>query len=103
MTHMFKGATSFNRNINNWNTSSLTTTRGMFQATPFNQDLSSWDVSQVTNMGAMFDDSDLSTDNYDLILIGWASQNLQQDVSLGVGSTMYCSGATARNTLVNTY
>ena len=54
-------------------------------------------------MNEMLENTSLSSDNYDSILIGWASQNLQQDVPLGAGSTMYCSGATARNTLVNTY
>jgi surface protein len=77
---------------------------GMFYAaSSFNQNVSVWDVSLVTNMTNMFKQTALTSDNYDSILIGWASQNLQQDVPLGAGSTMYCSGATARNTLVNTY
>ena len=63
----------------------------MFQSTSFNQDLSSWNISNVSNMYGMFNSSALSSDNYNLILIGWASKNLQESVSLGAGSTKYCS------------
>jgi len=51
-------------------------------------------------MYGMFNSSALSSDNYNLILIGWASKNLRESVSLGAGSTKYCSGATARDILV---
>ena len=104
MSEVFLGATSFNQDLSNWSTGNVQTMNQMFYgATVFNQDLSSWNVSSVLDMNEMLENTSLSSDNYDSTLIGWASQNLQQDVPLGAGSTMYCSGATARNTLVNTY
>ena len=43
---LFKGDTTFNRNISNWDVSNVTNMDGMFDsAFVFNQDLSSWDVS----------------------------------------------------------
>jgi surface protein len=103
MYQMFKDS-PFNQDIGDWNTGSVEQMGLMFSgATNFNQDLSSWNVSSVLNMNEMLENTSLSSDNYDSLLIGWASQNLQQDVVLGVEPTKYCSGATARNTLVNTY
>jgi surface protein len=103
MYQMFKDS-PFNQDIGDWNTGSVEQMGLMFSgATNFNQDLSSWNVSSVLNMNEMLENTSLSSDNYDSLLIGWASQNLQQDVVLGAEPTMYCSGATARNTLVNTF
>ena len=52
---LFSGASSFNQDLNNWDTSNINLMNGMFRnATNFNQDLSDWDTSNVTNMGAMF-------------------------------------------------
>ena len=48
MGSIFKGETSFNRNISSWDMSSATDMRGMFDgARAFNQDLSSWNVDKV--------------------------------------------------------
>jgi len=77
---MFMGATSFNGDVSNWDTSKVTNFEGMFfnassfnqpvnswkvgassqfgdmfyGASQFNQDLNSWDMSQAQNMGGMF-------------------------------------------------
>ena len=46
MGSIFKGETSFNRNISSWDMSSVTDMTGMFDgARAFNQDLSSWNVA----------------------------------------------------------
>jgi len=69
--------------------------------------LGSWDVAHISDFSNAFIDSvyPLDTTTYDSLLIGWASQNLQSNVSLNMGGSQYSSGAasTARQTLVNTY
>ncbi len=55
LSQMFKGASSLNSDISNWDVSTINNMQGMFEnATAFNQDLSAWDVSSVTNMSVMF-------------------------------------------------
>ena len=46
---------SFNENINSWDTSNVTNMNAMFSgASNFNYPIGSWDTSKVTNMNAMF-------------------------------------------------
>jgi surface protein len=46
---------SFNENINSWDTSNVTNMNAMFSgASAFNSPIGSWDTSKVTNMNAMF-------------------------------------------------
>jgi surface protein len=48
-------STNFNQPLNNWNVSSVTNMRGMFEgAIAFNQPIETWDVSAVTDMSFMF-------------------------------------------------
>lgn len=55
LAHMFRGCTSFNGDISQWDVSNVTNTYYMFSAASnFNQDISGWDVSKVTNMSYMF-------------------------------------------------
>ena len=67
----------------------------------FNQNLNSWDVSNVSNftnfLGAptTADAVTLSTANYDALLIGWAAQTLQPNVSFSGGDSIYTPGGAA--------
>lgn len=69
--------------------------------------LGSWDVAHISDFSNAFIDATypLDTTTYDSLLIGWASQNLQSNVSLNMGGSQYSSGAaaTARETIRTTY
>ena len=55
MSGVFNSKTSFNTNINFWDTSNVTDMNAMFyNATAFNQNISSWDTSKVVNMHRLF-------------------------------------------------
>ena len=55
MSDLFKDNSSFNSDINFWDTSNVTTMNSIFEnATAFNQDIGNWDTSSVTYMSSMF-------------------------------------------------
>ena len=70
--------------------------------------IGNWDVSGISHMTNAFYDLNYSLDTatYDALLIGWASQNVQNNVNLNMGNSQYTSGGDAEsalNTLTNTY
>ncbi|MFT4297630.1 MAG: BspA family leucine-rich repeat surface protein [Candidatus Woesearchaeota archaeon] len=92
----------FNQDISDWDVSNVWFMSSMFFNSSFNQDISQWDVSNVESMEYLFSNSNLSTENYDKILIGWASQspNLNYGVELGAQGISYCEGEEAREILI---
>ncbi len=105
MEMMFDGCTIFYQNIGNWDVSSVTNMRYMFRdAKSFDQNIGSRDVSSVTNMTSMFQDITLSPANYDALLIGWDTRELQDNVVFHGGDSKYSVGAaaTARASIIST-
>ena len=101
LENTFNGASSFNQDLSNWNTASVTNfIQTFYQASAFNQNLASWDVGSATGMLRMIANSGLSENNYDLTLIGWASQSLSSNIDLEPTGLKYCTGTNARTTLM---
>jgi len=85
---MFRNATSFNKNINSWDTSKAIYMDAMFNgATSFNQPLNSWDVSKVQRMGRMFNGATSFNQNINswntssLLVVDYAGGIFQQATS----------------------
>ena len=86
MNQIFDGATSFNGNITNWNTSNVTNMVGMFSsATSFNQNISSWNTGEVTSMEIMFFNATAFNQN----LSGWNVANVINHVDFATGATSW--------------
>ena len=102
---MFYGASNFNQDISDWDKSTVSDMSYMFyNAHTFDQNLGNWNISNVTSMNNMLDNSGLSVDNYNLTLNGWASQTVQQNITLGADRLKYSSdGETGRKILINDY
>ena len=102
---MFRNATSFNQDISSWDISNANSLNYMFDgATAFQQNIGSWDVSNITGpQWAFMSNKQYPTANYDNLLMGWSSQNVQNGVYIGFGTSKYSAGAaaSARQTLIN--
>ena len=112
MARMFEGAKAFNQDIGGWHVGNVENMVSMFNgAEAFDQDLSDWNVSSAVDnsffdntMEEMFDDSGLSTENYDALLIGWEALDLQEDITLGAQGIQYSNAAAdARQSIIDTY
>ncbi|GGG03874.1 hypothetical protein GCM10011344_00270 [Dokdonia pacifica] len=114
MFSMFWGATNFNQDIGNWDVSSARYMSYTFRlASSFDQNLGNWDITNVRNIGSMFSGAGLSTTNYDLTLIGWATDNSgleadgEDDIPTALtfhgGNSQYCESETKRQELIDIY
>ncbi|TSE04664.1 BspA family leucine-rich repeat surface protein [Aquimarina algiphila] len=102
ITSMFFRATLFNQPLDNWDVDDVTAMNNTFnQATAFNQNLASWNVTSVEGMANMLNNTGMTQENYDNTLIGWASQNVMNDVSLGALNLTYCNALTVRQELID--
>lgn len=105
MSYMFEGAQAFHRRLDRWDVSNVTTMREMFaRSAAFDQDLGAWDITNLRKADLMLHNTKLSVANYDALLIGWASQGVQEDVLFRASLSKYSSAAAAaRKTLVDTH
>jgi hypothetical protein len=106
MASMFQGASSFNQYLS-FDTIQVTDMNNMFNgASSFNKPLS-FNINSVTNMSNMLNNVNLSSGNYNTILINWADQqpNIKSNVVFDAGNTKYTStiAKNAHDTLTNTY
>ena len=94
----------FNQDISGWNVSGVINMESMFRDNEvFDQNLGSWDITSVNNFDDFIRGGQLSTANYDALLIGWEAQNVQDDITINFGNSQYSSGAaaTARQALID--
>ena len=105
MVAMFQNAEHFNQDLSSWNVSNVMGMVNMFKgAVAFDQDISAWDITNVIGMDYMFSGVTLSTANYDAILIGWAAEDVYDNIYFSGGSSRYSSAAvSARAVLTGTY
>ncbi len=104
MSGMFENATSFDQDISGWNVGNVDDMRQMFSgASSFDQDLGSWDVTALRFAVDMFNNSGLSVESYDALLIGWSGQALRSNVSFEAINVFYCAGEAARMILQSTF
>lgn len=100
MYYAFSGASSFNQNISAWNVSKVTDMYCLFEdAISFNQDISGWDVSAVTDMAYMF--AGTSTFNQDIS--GWDTSSVEDMDYMFNGSASFNQNISLWNTALVEY
>lgn len=101
---MFEGATSFNQDISGWDVSLVSFMGNLFNgASSFNQDLGNWQVLSLKN-SISFVGSGMSAQNYSSTIIGWAAQQVNQNIQVFASDINYCDdydSIDAWNTLSN--
>ena len=73
MSEMFLQSTSFNQDLNNWDTSNVVDMSGVFRnASAFNGNIADWDTSNVTIMTQMF----MGANSFNQDIGGWDTGNV---------------------------
>ena len=86
------------------NLSNVTSMNAMFRgATSFNKSLNNWDVSNVINMKYMFENVTLSLENYARLLKSWSTQTLKNNVTFNGGNSQYCLAKNERASIISNY
>ncbi|CAL2078467.1 conserved protein of unknown function precursor containing a type A C-terminal secretion signal [Tenacibaculum sp. 190524A02b] len=104
LSQMFNGASKFNQSLSNWNVSNVTKMKGLFSgASIFNQSLGNWNIQSVSDMTNMLNNTDISVENYEATLLGWATleageAQIPTNVTFSGGNSTYCDKS-ARNIL----
>ena len=99
---MFNNAAVFNQPLDNWSFGpNISMNRMFINANAFDQNLGLWDITTVNNVGQMLDNSGLSEANYNATLVGWAAQDVIDNLTLGAASLLYCDGRFARQDLID--
>jgi len=110
-SNMFREAHHANPPTSNWDVSNVINMHWMFyrayNASPDTSnwdtsmpDTASWDVTQVTTMANMFKYVTLSTDNYDTLLMGFATQAVNDNINFHGGYSQYCNALFDRADLI---
>jgi len=114
MGRMFLSCSSLTSlDVTNFDTSSVTDMGGMFRACSSLEDvigienfnIESVTVFNISGLG-LFTGSGLPTSRYDALLVNWAAQNVNSNLTVDFGNSQYTAGGAAeaaRNTLINTY
>ena len=104
---MFRFNEAFNQDIRQWNTENVEDFRTVFQfAESFNQSLEGWNLESAEESFSllnMLSSAPLSPENYDLTLIGWAGQDLNDGITLGASGIEYCNSGPFRTHLIEEY
>ena len=88
MSLMMNNQSSFNQPIGSWDVSNVAAMWNAFNGnSAFNQDISSWNINKLGQADSFFHGANLSTLNYDLILIGWEA-GLQSQFPNGAGHSL---------------
>lgn len=89
-----------NPDVTNWDTSNIESiglvnlNGGMFYGSNFNRNVGGWDIGNLGNATGAFLNCNLSTENWDAILIGWQGQPHQNNVRVDSVAN-YTSGGAA--------
>ena len=104
LDQMFFYAEDFNQYINGWDVSNVTNMESAFRnASDFNQSLSSWNFVDVANFSNfMLNANNVSTANYNALLVQIEDTNLKTNLSFHGGDATHTGvGTTARNLLTS--
>ncbi len=104
---MFRGASSFNQSITNWNIAGPTIANAnltaMFEnAVRFNQDLGQLNMSKASAVSYMVANTAISSVNYDALLNGWANQTTRSNLTFNSSLRYTSAGQASRDVLIGT-